>query len=213
MHPTASQAELRRAKVQHHAVVRHYDSRAATYDESAMHRGLAEAVTDLVGDPGEIVLDVATGTGLVLRAIDSRWPAARLIGVDLSEQMLAVARDELPGATLVAGDAAALPVPSRSVDLLTCVTALHLLPRPQAAWQEWARVLRRDGRLVTATFSGTGEADRPRSAQDFERRHDAFRTPWQVAAAGEGLGFVVVDHTTWSHGDDELLLCLLRRPG
>ena len=64
--PTAEEA---RAEVR-----RRFDDRAPTYDESAMHRGLADAVAGFVleaGAPGD-VLDVATGTGLVLRALRER---------------------------------------------------------------------------------------------------------------------------------------------
>ena len=64
--PTAEEA---RAEVR-----RRFDDRAPTYDESAMHRGLANAVAGFVleaGAPGD-VLDVATGTGLVLRALRER---------------------------------------------------------------------------------------------------------------------------------------------
>ncbi len=50
-----------------------FDERAATYDESAMHRGLAQAVADFVR-LGAVrdVLDVGTGTGLVLRCAPRR---------------------------------------------------------------------------------------------------------------------------------------------
>lgn len=207
----AAVAFLRQAQQQHAAVAAHYDARAATYDAGAMHRALADVVADEVGEPGGPVVDVATGTGLVLRAIAARHPATELIGVDLSGSMLAEARGHLPLATLVQGEATNLPVGSGSAALLTCMTALHLLPAPEAAFLEWARVLRpRDGRLVTATFAEAGAPARPDLPQGFERHHEAYRTPERLSAAA--VGFRLEHHRTWRHEEsgDELLVCVLR---
>ncbi|KRC53841.1 MULTISPECIES: class I SAM-dependent methyltransferase [unclassified Nocardioides] len=201
-----------RVAAQHAAVAAHYDARASTYDDSAMHRALADVVADAVGEPGGLVVDVATGTGLVLRAIAARHPQTELVGVDLSQAMLARARGELPQARLVRAEATALPVRANAAAVVTCVTALHLLPDPEAAFLDWCRALRpQDGRLVTATFTAAGASARPDLPQGFERRHDAYRTPEQVQAAAEG--FLLDSHTTWRHDGtgDELLICVLRR--
>lgn len=199
-----------RITAQHAAVAAHYDARATTYDASAMHRALADVVADTVGEPGGRVVDVATGTGLVLRAIAARHPSAELIGVDLSSGMLAVARENLPGATFVQADATALPVEEASIAVVTCVTALHLLPEPDQAFDAWARALGRNGRLVTATFRAAGASARPDLPQGFERRHAAYRTTEQVDEAAQG--FRLQSHTTWRHEEsgDELLICVLR---
>lgn len=194
-------------------VVAHYDTRAPTYDGSSLHRALAEIVADVAGDPGGPVVDVATGTGLVLRAIDARWPGTRLVGVDVSPGMLAVARSALPQAEWVRADVSSLPVADGAATLVTCVTALHLLAERAAAFTVWHRVLRRGGRLVTATFREAGTPARPGPLQDlgFVRRHDDFRTPDQVAAVLGEHGFALERHVDWTHGDDALLICVLRR--
>lgn len=195
---------------QHAAVVEHYDARAASYDDSAMHHALADAVAEVAGAPGGPVVDVATGTGLVLRAIDARRPGHRLVGVDLSARMLEVARAALPHAELVRADAAALPVEDGAASLVTCVTALHLLTERDASLREWHRALRPGGRLVTATFRTAGAPARPDLAQGFVRRHEDFATPERVAAA-LGEGFRLEHHTDWTHGEDTLLICVLHR--
>lgn len=127
--PTAEEA---RAEVR-----RRFDDRAPTYDESAMHRGLADAVAEFVlaGDAGGGPGDVATGTGLVLRALRDRGARGRMIGVDLAPRMLEVARTHLPEAELIEADAASLPLPDDCVDLVTCVTACSCSPtrRPRSA--------------------------------------------------------------------------------
>lgn len=196
------------------AVAAAYDARAATYDESAMHRDLATRVAAFCAlDDVRDVLDVATGTGLVLRALAAAAPRpSRLTGVDLSADMLAVARRELPGATFVRADAAALPVADRSVDLATCVTALQLMPRPDLVLAEWARVLRPGGRAITATFTGFGRPARPR--RDHPVDHDRVATPERIAALAAPAGLRLRRHTAWRHsGGDAFLLAELEVAG
>lgn len=99
-----------------------------------MHRDLAWDVADSVDLAGvNVVLDVATGTGLVLRALASRDARLHLIGVDISPGMLAVARAALSAAEWIEADAASLPLEWASVDVVTCVTALHIIPDVSAA--------------------------------------------------------------------------------
>lgn len=192
-----------------------FDDRAPTYDESAMHRGLADAVAVFVsldGVGGEsVVVDVATGTGLVLRALlERRATTARLAGVDVSPGMLAVARRHLPGAALLQADAAALPFPDTSVDLVTCVTALHIVPDPAAVLREWARVLRPGGRAVTATFQEVPGRTHP-GRRPYPTDHSSFATPELLAAAAAPTGLTLTRHTAWAHGEDRLLIAELTR--
>lgn len=199
------------------AVRRRFDGRAATYDESAMHRDLAVAVAEFVDvAPGAAVLDVATGTGLVLRALTAQGGVRplRTAGVDVSPGMVEVARRHLPDATLVVADARRLPFPDASFDLVTCVTGLHLIPDTPVVLAQWARVLRLGGVAVTATFAAfdasrhhrehTGPAPAP-----YPLRHDEFRTPEGLAAAAAPHGFRLRRSTTWSDGFDTLLVAEL----
>ncbi|HEX4400676.1 MAG TPA: methyltransferase domain-containing protein [Galbitalea sp.] len=136
-------------------VAARYDGRAATYDDDDPHHLIARAVAEFVDPTGvRDVLDAATGTGLVLRALKLRLAEdARLTGVDLSARMLEVARAQTPDATFLVGDATALPWEDGSFDLVTCVTAIHLMPDTDVALREWSRVLRPAGRIVIATFT------------------------------------------------------------
>lgn len=196
------------------AVVARFDTRAASYDDSPMHRGLAAAVAAFVDLDGvHAVLDVATGTGLVLRALRAS-PAVRTIGVDLSPGMLAVARAALPEAELVVADAARLPLADSCVDLVTCVTALHLMPDTDAVLSEWTRVLRPGGRAVIATFGrraglaahGHGTAPLP-----FPAHPERFATPELIGTTAGRSGLVVVRHEWWTHEDDAVVIAELAR--
>jgi len=195
------------------AVRERFDDRAPTYDESAMHRNLAAAVAGFADLTGvDAVLDVATGTGLVLRALRDRGFTGSATGVDLSTRMIAEARRHLPDADLLEADATRLPLGDGTFDLVTCVTGLQLFPHPVAAIAEWARVLRPGGRAVTATFL-TFDPSKHRSAppQAFID-HAPFDSVEHLADTVEAAGFRVARTTTWTDGADELLLAELTLP-
>jgi len=103
--------------------------------------------------PGMRVLDVGCGAGAQLAS----YAAAGCIvtGLDTSPAMLAEARGRLgPRAGLVQGDAAALPFPDGSVDLVMAATVLHQLPEEvtPAALSEMTRVVDDDGRVLVLDY-------------------------------------------------------------
>jgi ubiquinone/menaquinone biosynthesis C-methylase UbiE len=120
----------------------HWDSLREPGYMAAYDAGLAAV------PPSRRVLDVGTGTGLGAFAIAARFPDADVVGVDLSEDMVAEARRKTPPE--LAGrirfeqaDAARLPFPDESFDL---VTLGNMIP----FFDELARVLAPDGALLIA---------------------------------------------------------------
>jgi ubiquinone/menaquinone biosynthesis C-methylase UbiE len=95
------------------------------------------------------VLEVAVGTGLNLPLYGRE---VRLTGIDLSTEMLDVARKRAAGAgrqvDLREGDAHALPFGEASFDTVVCTLSLCNIPDPDRAVAEMKRVLRPGGRLV-----------------------------------------------------------------
>lgn len=89
---------------------------------------------------GQRVLDVACGTGIVARTAADRVGAANVIGVDLNEAMLTVARRVSPDISWRRGDAAALPLDDGSVETVLCQMALMFFPDRVLALREMARV-------------------------------------------------------------------------
>jgi demethylmenaquinone methyltransferase / 2-methoxy-6-polyprenyl-1,4-benzoquinol methylase len=102
--------------------------------------------------PGELVLDVATGTGMVAAALHERY-RCRVVGLDQSADMLAAARDRNGlFAGLVRARAEALPFADASFDHVTFTYLLRYVDDPAATLRELARVLRPGGHLATLEF-------------------------------------------------------------
>lgn len=99
--------------------------------------------------PGDRVLDVATGTGMVARALETRY-GCRVTGLDQSADMLAVG--SLDGRSLVRAQGERLPFADESFDHVTFTYLLRYVDDPAATLCELARVLRPGGRLATLEF-------------------------------------------------------------
>jgi len=100
------------------------------------------------------LLDVATGTGAVLRELARRTRRpAEAVGVDLSSQMLVQAEPVPTGWSLVRGDVTALPFSDATFDVAIAAYVLHILDGSalERTLAEIRRVLVARGRLVTIT--------------------------------------------------------------
>jgi SAM-dependent methyltransferase len=118
----------------------------AAFEESA--RELADAARVVRGDS---VLDVGCGTGVVARECSRRVGAGgRVVGIDISVEMLKVARRTAPSIRWVQGDAGALPFPDAGFDRVLCQFALMLFPERARAVSEMWRILSDSGRLAVS---------------------------------------------------------------
>jgi ubiquinone/menaquinone biosynthesis C-methylase UbiE len=104
-------------------------------------------------EPG-VALDAACGTGR--HAAKLVELGHRVIGVDTTEAMLAVAREKVPAADFRTGRLEALPVDDESVDLLTCTLALTHVEDLAPVMREFARVLRPGGCVILSDMHPIG---------------------------------------------------------
>jgi malonyl-CoA O-methyltransferase len=98
------------------------------------------------------VLDLGAGTGRALPALAARFPAARLLALDLSPAMLGRAAGCHPAALPVCADAGRLPLAEASVDLVFSSLMLHWAPDMGAVLDGVRRVLRYPGLFSFATL-------------------------------------------------------------
>ena len=135
-------------------VQRQFGRTAAAYVDSATHaRGedLDRIVALAREHGGERLVDVGTGVGHTLRRVAPSFGAA--IGVDATREMLKAGQTVLEGAgvanaLLVQADATALPIASRSVDVVTSRLAAHHFADAAAAFREIGRILRAGGLFI-----------------------------------------------------------------
>ncbi|MGX1498317.1 class I SAM-dependent methyltransferase [Roseibium aggregatum] len=111
---------------------------------------------------GDRILDLACGTGAVTREIASHGIGfARLVGVDMSAGMLAVASGKANESGIEAewfeADAGNLPFPDGVFDLAYCQQALQFFPDRVGALRELHRVLTRGGRVAFCVSRGLSE--------------------------------------------------------
>jgi ubiquinone/menaquinone biosynthesis C-methylase UbiE len=141
--------------------------KAARYYEQYWGQQLAPAQRRLLEmaalQPGEWVVDVACGTGLVtVHAAASVGPTGVVVGTDISAQMVTsasavAARQHLRHATFARMDAEALQLPDGTFDVALCALGLMYVPNPVLALREMHRVLKPGGRAVAAVW---GQRDR-----------------------------------------------------
>lgn len=146
--------------------------KAAAYYEAYWAEQLAPAQARLLQlaslAPGERVLDVACGTGLVtLEAAVAVGATGSVLGTDLSEEMVKLLRENvsragLANVTAERMDAEELTCEDASFDAVLCALGLMYVPDPQASLREMLRVLRAGGRAVAAVWgarTGCGWAE------------------------------------------------------
>ncbi len=179
-------------------VAAHWDRRAAHFDEdfghsirTAAEHAAWERIFALVLPTARSIdaLDAGCGTGFLSLALAAR--GHRVTGVDFAPAMIARARrkaaEQGVAVRFEQADAEQLPCAPESFDLVISRHVLWTLPHPEAAIDEWMRVLRPGGRLVIvdgAVLDGSDRAPMQPGGQE------NARTSREYAAIGDRLPFL-----------------------
>ncbi|WP_116112486.1 class I SAM-dependent methyltransferase [Austwickia chelonae] len=188
-----------------HELRQSHDRLAEVYAERlAGHLAQAPAERAVLGLFGELVRGAADSTAGEMLVGDIGCGTGRLVpflttlglsprGVDLSTEMIRVARREHPGFTFEVGDLRELPFEDASLSGVVCWYSLIFLPREEraAAFAELARVVRPGGYLTAAYKVGGGEARR--GGISLGVAFDVYwLDPGQMQRLAEDAGFTVV---------------------
>ncbi len=151
-------ARAKQAQDYFHTVAKSWDTIRSLY---VPQRQVEKKLLEILGDePVQELLDIGTGTGRILEILAPQ--ASRGVGIDLSNDMLAVARSNIEGKGLKnihvrKGDMYQLPLEDASVDLAVLHMVMHYSDDPLEVIREAARVLRPRGRLLVVDFAAHTE--------------------------------------------------------
>ena len=136
-----------KVKAQYDRMAQRYDQRWLGYLESTL--GFLERKLILEGH--EKILDVACGTGALEKLLVARHPTFDIVGIDISEKMLVVAREKLkeyPNVIFKIGRASEIPFPAERFDFVVCASSLHYFDDPEKSLSEIYRVLIPGGKAI-----------------------------------------------------------------
>ncbi len=139
-------------------LARRFDRASQSYDSYAeFQRIVLERLLSLLPtQPADVVVDLGTGTGQALASLSSVFQPTSCVALDLSAQMLSVARtrsSSLENIQFVCADAEQLPFQSSSCDVVFSSLAIQWCLAPEALFEELYRVTKPGGYVIFSTLS------------------------------------------------------------
>lgn len=116
------------------------------FTDEANNKIIHTLETLLALEPGARLLDLGCGSGIFTQLLQAR--GYDCIGLDLSQKLLQLGKQETPAIHYVQADVEALPFASSSVDFVILSCLVHHLPNPQRCAEEVFRILKPSGKFV-----------------------------------------------------------------
>jgi SAM-dependent methyltransferase len=178
---------------------------AEVYESSFVPALFAEWAAHLVEAagivPGQAVLDVACGTGIVARtAADRMGDRGRVVGLDVNQGMLTVAGRLRPDIEWRQGDAGDLPFEAGSFDAVLCQSGLMFFPDRAGALREMARVATAGGTVAVQVW-------------DCLEAQEGFGAMYDALSEHLGAEAMKLESVYWALGDLDLMGSLFQAAG
>lgn len=151
-----------------------------------------EKILSRLDKPPKKALDAGCGTGMLMSAVQKKFPKADMYAFDLSPEMAAKANLKNTGRVLCA-DIESMPFRKASFDMAACRGVLHHLPDEKKALSELRRILQKGGRLVISDTSNANPV--LRFVRSHIRKHKGFK-PEELSKNIKSSGFRI-DHTDY----------------
>jgi ubiquinone/menaquinone biosynthesis C-methylase UbiE len=142
-----------------------FSSRAADFDPQGLFAHFGRRLVEVVGiEPGQHVLDVATGRGAVLFPVIERvGTKGEAVGVDLAEAMVQATNEDADrrgwGPRVRVMDAERLEFPDAAFDRVLCGFSVMFFPHLDQALSGFRRVLKPGGRVGVSTWRANPSGD------------------------------------------------------
>lgn len=156
---TKNQPQLDELKQQ---IAETFNQRKNYDNEGDLHHKLARRLVEYAGvKPGEKIVDMATGTGLVaIAASNIIGKRGKIIGIDISPGMLERAKSKIEigkinNIEIRLGDVESVELPGNSFDKIFCCTALPFLHNVPATLRRWHSFLKPGGKIGICAFAET----------------------------------------------------------
>jgi ubiquinone/menaquinone biosynthesis C-methylase UbiE len=155
-------------------------------------RHLSAQMADLAGvGPGQTVLDVGCGPGVLTTELAARVGADSVTAVDPSEHFVDAVRSRVPGVTVERASAESLPFPDDEFDAALAQLVVHFMADPVAGLGEMRRVTRGGGIVAACVWDHSVGGNGPLSVY-YEALHEVDPSrPNESARAGTRPGHLV----------------------
>ncbi len=150
------------------------------------------------------LLDVATGTGFL--AFEFAKHVFEVIGIDFTEEMLAIAKqykadNQIKNVAFESADVESLPFEDNCFDLVSCRFAFHHFLRPEKAMSEMTRVLKHGGKLVLSDITSSEDIAKSEYQNEMETIRDPSHVkhyrPSEITQMLNDLGFDILHFEDW----------------
>jgi ubiquinone/menaquinone biosynthesis C-methylase UbiE len=176
-----------------------YDKQAGSYDRTwrrYITRTLEFLKASISFNSSDQILDLGCGTGELELLVLKERPEQTVVGVDISEKMLELARQKCsgyPNVGFVKVDAAALPFPDQSFDLIVSANSFHYFNQPEKCLAEVRRVIVPTGSVVVLDWCKDYLICRCFDfvLKRFERGYGSCYTQLELARLLDSTGFAV----------------------
>lgn len=143
--------------------VREFDKAARQFDNDELsiynmcRKDYPDILEEVKKESFETLLDCGCGTGAMIRLFVKDIPDKKYYGIDLSTEMVKVAKENCAVADFRQGDCEALPYEDESFDVVTCSMSFHHYPHVEKFFSNVYRILKPNGRFILRDMTVTNK--------------------------------------------------------